>query len=138
MDITSIFLLKNLATPPRAVALRPCEASLLTLFLGSSFFGETEFCPQEETKLLNTLSRAIISYLYSSIYLSLEDSTLGIRLGHFRYGYSLLGALVREIPNGSNTREMSRSDFSAPLRERKFPLPGSGYTRPRSMSQDYL
>lgn len=42
-------------------------------------------------------------------------------LGHFRYGYSRLGAYVRAKP--------------APLRERKFPLPGSGsadYSSPPS------
>jgi len=51
MDVTSIFLLKNLSTLPRAVALRPCEASLLTLFLGWMFFEirrDSEFCPQED------------------------------------------------------------------------------------------
>ena len=53
------------------------------------------------------------------------DSTLGIRLGHFRYGYSLLSAYEQKS-NGSNTGEMSRL-ISAPLRERKFPLPGSGF-----------
>jgi hypothetical protein len=37
-NVTSIFLLKNLATPSRAVALRPCEAPSIRFSPRSAFF----------------------------------------------------------------------------------------------------
>ncbi len=38
------------------------------------------------------LCLGLVTYLYFGDYLKLWISTLGSRLGHFRYGYSLLGA----------------------------------------------
>jgi hypothetical protein len=67
------------------------------LFGGEFFLKGMGDGAEIQNQKLNSLSRAIISYLYFRDYLLLEDSTLGIRLGHFRYGYSLLGALERDI-----------------------------------------
>lgn len=51
--------------------------------------------------------------------------TLGIRLGHFRYGYSRLCAYVW-VNNSLNGSKEPFARLPTLLGERKFPLPGSG------------
>jgi hypothetical protein len=64
-----------------------------------SFFGRGLKIQNNRIKIVSVISLA----MYCPC---LKRCTLGIRLGHFRYGYSRLGASVRANNklNGSNTR----------------------------------
>jgi len=58
---------------------------------------ELDFAVQEKFGKQN--SKYIVSgklHIYLSWLCRVKGSTLGIRLGHFRYGYSLLGAYERK------------------------------------------
>ena len=48
-----------------------------------------------------------VIYFYFCGYAKFLEYTLGIRLGHFRYGYSRLGASVRGLPRASWGEEVS-------------------------------
>ena len=68
-----------------------------------------------------------VTYLYFSDYLELKGITLGIRLGHFRYGYSRLDAYERERVTAQILGKWAVK-VPALLGERKFPLPVSDYS----------